>query len=77
MNEERILKLKKDFEDASQEKNKIEGQLESANDRLKNECGCKNIKDAEKEINKIEKEIVQLETEIENDLDELEEEINQ
>ena len=49
------LKLKKEAEEAQQQADKAEGTLEGVMKRLKEEFGCKTLKEAEKKLKELEK----------------------
>lgn len=71
MTEKDLIDLKEEIEDAKQKASEIKGQQAALLKRLKEEWGCKTVKDAEKLISDKEKEIEVMNEKIEIGLQEL------
>lgn len=64
------------MEKSKEEKNKLEGQIETLMKELKDEFDIKNIEEAEEEIEALLAEIEETESELEDKLNKLEDEFN-
>lgn len=68
----RLLKLKKDIEQAKLDKASAEGALKQCLDRLTKEFNCKSIEQARKKLSALKERQLELESEIEEALQNLE-----
>jgi predicted nucleic acid-binding Zn-ribbon protein len=69
---DKLIKLKRDIEQAKLDKANAEGALQQCLDRLRIDFGCKTIEQAQKKLNGMKERQKELETEIEEALQELE-----
>lgn len=70
---DKLVKLKKDIEQAKLDKASAEGALSQCLERLKTDFNCKSIEQAKKKLLNMKEKQAELETEIEESLKELEE----
>ena len=73
MNEQQLLKLKEDIDQAKSKVSELKGRQQSLNEQLSEEWGCSTIKEAEAKVKKLEKEITDLDNKINEGIKELEE----
>lgn len=73
MNEQQLLDLKHQIDEAKTNATELTGQQKSLMDRLKKDWNCTTVEQAEKQIKQIETEITQLNTKIDKGMEELEE----
>jgi len=69
---QRIMKLKRSFDEAEQEKHRAEGRLQSLMEALKTKHGCESLEEAEAKLKKLVDEEMQLRERLEDGLDDLE-----
>jgi len=72
MNEQELLKLKKDIEVAKQKVSELKGENQALMKRLKEDWGCGSLKDAEEKVKKMIARVEKLSGEIESRMDLLE-----
>ncbi len=73
MNEQQLLDLKHQIDEAKTNATELTGQQKSLMDRLKKDWNCTTVEQAEKKVEELETEITQLNTSIDKGVKELEE----
>lgn len=73
MNEQQLLKLKEDIDQAKSKVSELKGRQQSLNEQLSEEWNCSSVKEAEAKVKKLEKEITDLDNKINEGIKELEE----
>ncbi len=73
MNEQQLLDLKHQIDEAKTTATELTGQQKSLMDRLKKDWNCTTVEQAEKKVEELETEITQLNTSIDKGVKELEE----
>lgn len=71
--EKKLLNMKAEIETAKNESSKLEGQIETLQNNLKNDYGCDDIEQAETKMESMGTEIDKLNNELETGVKELEE----
>lgn len=74
MNENQLLKLKREVEEAKTSISELKGHLSALMTQLKNDWKCGSIEDAEKKLKSLKKEIDTLDEQIQTGITKLEEE---
>ena len=73
MNEQKLLALKKEIDDAKVEVSELTGEIKSLMKTLKDDWNCETLEDARKKIRQWEKEIAEYDEKIKQGVKELEE----
>ena len=72
MDEQRLLELKQEIDEAKTKVSELTGQKNALMKQLKEEYGCKTIQDADNKVDDLEKQIDDLNSQIEQGIEELE-----
>lgn len=74
MNQEKLLELKKEIDQAKSKVSELKGRRQGVMETLKNKWGCSNVEQAKKKISKLKDKIASLEEKKEVGIKKLEEE---
>ena len=73
MDEQRLLELKQEIDEAKTKVSELTGQKNALMKQLKEDYGCKTIQDADNKVNDLEKQIDKIKKQIDSGIAELEE----
>lgn len=76
LSEQDLINLKGDIEEAKQKVSELNGQKNALMKQLKDDFGCKDIKEAERKLSVMKTEIEKLDQEIDKGIEELSEKYN-